>query len=150
VPSRIVLRSPTAADARAFVAAASASRALHRPWVTAPLTPEQYSGWRRRMAQPNHCALLACRQDTGALVGVFNISNMVMGSFRSAFLGYYAFAGHERQGLMTQGMQALLRHAFGPLGLHRIEANIQPGNEASIALVQACGFLLEGYSPRYL
>jgi ribosomal-protein-alanine N-acetyltransferase len=73
-----------------------------------------------------------------------------MGPFRSAFLGYYAFARHERQGLMTEAMNAVLRHAFGPLGLHRIEANIQPDNAPSIALVQACGFLLEGYSPRYL
>jgi ribosomal-protein-alanine N-acetyltransferase len=150
VAPRIGLRAPTAADAREFIAAASASKALHRDWVTAPLTPEEFRAWRKRMAQPNHCALLACRRDTGAMVGVFNISNMVMGQFRSAFLGYYAFAGHERQGLMTEAMNAVLRHAFGPLGLHRIEANIQPDNAPSIALVQSCGFLLEGYSPRYL
>jgi ribosomal-protein-alanine N-acetyltransferase len=73
-----------------------------------------------------------------------------MGPFRSAYLGYYAFAGHERQGLMHAGLRATLRHAFGRLGLHRLEANIQPGNRASIALVRSCGFEQEGYSPRYL
>ena len=150
MPARIVLRPPAAADASEFAAAAAASRALHRPWVVAPSTPEQFRAWRQRMAQPGNRALLVCRRDTGAIAGVYNLSNIVMGPLRSAFLGYYAFAGHERQGLMAQGLQAVLRHAFGPLKLHRLEANIQPGNAASIALVRSCGFALEGYSPRYL
>jgi len=47
-------------------------------------------------------------------------------------------------------MELLLRHAFLNLRLHRLEANIQPGNLASIALVKRCGFVLEGFSPRYL
>ena len=41
-------------------------------------------------------------------------------------------------------------HAFGQQGLHRVEANIQPGNTASVALVRSCGFSKEGYSPKYL
>jgi ribosomal-protein-alanine N-acetyltransferase len=47
-------------------------------------------------------------------------------------------------------MQLVLREAFRPLGLHRLEANIQPGNTASIALAKRRGFELEGFSPRYL
>ena len=150
MPPRIALRPPAAADAREFAAAARASRALHGHWVSAPATPELFLAWRKRMAQPTHCALLACRRDTGEIAGVFNITNMVMGPFRGAFLGYYAFAGHEGQGLMAEGLRAVVRHAFKTLKLHRLEANIQPGNTPSIALVQACGFALEGYSPRYL
>ena len=72
------------------------------------------------------------------------------GVFLSGDLGYYAFAGHERQGLMHEGVSRVVRHAFGPLKLHRLEANIQPANLASIALVRSCGFTREGYSPRYL
>ena len=79
-----------------------------------------------------------------------NISNSVMGAFRSAYLGYYAFAGFARQGLMREGLRAVVKHAFGTLKLHRLEANIQPANIASIALVRSVGFKLEGYSPRYL
>ena len=84
------------------------------------------------------------------IVGVVNISNTVMGAFRSAYLGYYAFAGFSRQGLMREGLRAVVKHAFGTLKLHRLEANIQPTNIASIALVRSVGFKLEGYSPRYL
>lgn len=145
-----MLRPPTAADAREFAAASRASRALHRPWITAPTTSEAFRAWHKRLAQPTHRTLLACRSDTGQIVGVFNITNIVMGPFRSAFLGYYAFAGHEHQGLMTDGLRAVVRHAFRTLKLHRLEANIQPANTPSIALVKRCGFAHEGFSPRYL
>ena len=51
---------------------------------------------------------------------------------------------------MEAGLRAMLREAFGRLGLHRLEANIQPDNARSIALVGRLGFRLEGLSPGYL
>jgi ribosomal-protein-alanine N-acetyltransferase len=51
---------------------------------------------------------------------------------------------------MLEGLGLVLRHAFGTLGLHRVEANVQPDNARSIALVEGLGFRREGYSPRYL
>src|SRR5262249_23931438 len=82
--------------------------------------------------------------------GVVNVSNVVRGLFRSAYLGYYAFAGFERRGLMRQGLGAVVRHCFQVLKLHRLEANIQPGNPASIAPGTSVRCAKEGYSPRYL
>jgi len=148
--ARVLIRPPEAADRAAFVRAARASRALHGRWVKPPATPAAFDAWLARMAQPGQAAFLVCRRDDGALVGVVNVTQIVMGLFRSGYLGYYAFAGHERQGLMAEGLRAVVRHAFGRLGLHRLEANIQPTNEASLALVRRCGFTREGYSPRYL
>jgi [ribosomal protein S5]-alanine N-acetyltransferase len=51
---------------------------------------------------------------------------------------------------MTEAVRLATAHAFAALGLHRLEANIQPGNTRSIALVKRLGFRLEGFSPRYL
>ena len=51
---------------------------------------------------------------------------------------------------MTEAVRLLLRHAFARMKLHRVEANIQPGNLASLALVKRAGFIKEGYSRRYL
>jgi ribosomal-protein-alanine N-acetyltransferase len=86
----------------------------------------------------------------GALAGVINISEIVRGSFCSAYLGYYAFVPHDGSGHMRAGLAAVIRLAFRSYGLHRLEANIQPDNSRSIALVRGLGFELEGFSPRYL
>lgn len=83
-------------------------------------------------------------------MGYVEITQIVRGLFCSAYLGYYAFAEHARQGLMAEGLQQVVRLAFTKLKLHRLEANIQPENLASIALVRSCGFHKEGHSPRYL
>lgn len=59
-------------------------------------------------------------------------------------------ARFARMGFMTEALSSVANYAFGELGLHRLEANIQPENAASIALVRRLGFQKEGYSPRYL
>jgi len=51
---------------------------------------------------------------------------------------------------MTIGIKLLLSKAFEELKLHRIEANIQPNNKASISLVSHAGFEKEGFSKNYL
>ena len=90
------------------------------------------------------------RTDANELAGVVNINEIVRGSFRSGYLGYYAFVPHAGQGYMSKGLRAVVSRAFGVLRLHRLEANIQPDNEPSRRLVQRLGFRYEGFSPRYL
>jgi ribosomal-protein-alanine N-acetyltransferase len=102
------------------------------------------------MASDGHRAFLVIHRASGTLVGVININHVIHGSLRSAFLGYYAFSGWTGKGFMAEGMSLVLRHAFRRLKLHRLEANIQPNNRASLALAKRCGFVREGYSARYL
>lgn len=147
---RVRLDAPTKDDAREFVAAVARSRSLHKPWTSPPSTPRAYRMWLARMQPPTARVFAVRRIDDEALVGVFSVTNIVMGPFRSAYLGYYAFTPHAGQGYMRDGLDVLVRVAFGAMKLHRLEANIQPGNRASIALVRACGFAKEGFSPRYL
>jgi ribosomal-protein-alanine N-acetyltransferase len=152
--ARVALRAPAAADAAAFLAAVRASRRLHGRWVQAPATPAQFRAYLKRYATPGasatHAGLLAVRRDDGALVGVFNFSNVVYGPFRSAYLGYYAFAPLAGRGYMTEAFALALDHAYAKLRLHRVEANVQPSNRRSIALVERAGLVREGYSRRYI
>ena len=126
------------------------SRDLHRPWAYPPERADQFDELLSRCSRDDFACFLVIDDDSGEIAGVFNISQIVRGSFQSAFLGYYGSARHAGKGLMREGLQRVLDYAFGPLSLHRIEANIQPGNAASIALARGAGFRLEGYSPRYL
>jgi ribosomal-protein-alanine N-acetyltransferase len=59
-------------------------------------------------------------------------------------------AGFQGRGLMREALSLVLTTAFDEMGLHRLEANIQPGNARSRALAQGLGFRQEGFSPRYL
>lgn len=147
---RVALRRLAAGDRDELLTLVRASRELHRPWAYPPERPDQVDDLLARSRRDDFESLLTCRVRDGAIVGVFNISQMVRGAFQSAFLGYYGHAGHARRGYMREGLALVLAHAFGPLALHRLEANIQPGNVASIALARSAGFRLEGYSPRYL
>ena len=156
--SRVYLRYPQPRDARAFIAAAAASRRLHGLWVQAPTTPARYRTYVKRFGgakardvkAATHVGLLAFRRDDDALVGVFNYSEIVRGGFRSTYLGYYALAPHAGEGYMSEGLELALQLAFRKFGLHRVEVNIQPANARSTALIRPAGFVREGYSRRYV
>jgi ribosomal-protein-alanine N-acetyltransferase len=147
---RVYLRQPAAGDGDELVALMRASRRLHARWVSPPTDGAAFKSFLARNRQPNALALLVCRIEDGAIAGVFCLSEMVRGALQSAYLSYYAGAPYAGRGYMTEGLELLLRHAFVHLRLHRLEANIQPGNLRSVALVKRCGFELEGFSPRYL
>ena len=147
---RVVLRDLVSSDREAFLEMVRDSRELHRPWTYPPERPDQFEDLVSRTGREDFACLAACLAETGELVGIFTISQIVRGYFQSAYLGYYANARLAGQGLMTEAMGLVLDLAFGQLSLHRLEANIQPGNAPSIALARRSGFRLEGYSPRYL
>ena len=144
----VAIRSLRPADRDAFLTMVRDSRDLHRPWAYPPERSDQFEDLIARCRREDFCCLLAVVN--GEIAGVFTISQIVRGAFQSAYLGYYASAHFAGQGVMREAMRMVLDHAFGSLALHRIEANIQPGNAASIALARGAGFRLEGFSPRYL
>ena len=154
---RVYLRAPLASDAAEFLAAAKASRRLHGAWVQAPATRARYLAFVRRFGggagdplAATHAGFLVCRCADDAIVGAFNIGEIVRGLFQSAYLGYYAFAPHAGAGYMSEGLELVLHVAFRVLKLHRLEANVQPTNRRSLALVRRAGFVREGYSRSYV
>jgi [ribosomal protein S5]-alanine N-acetyltransferase len=126
VGRRVFIRPLTVRDRDDFLALARASRTWLRPWVDPPADRRAFTAYLRRSRRPTERALLVCRREDGA---------------GAPFMG---------KGYMSEGLRLVLRHAFSELGLHRLEANIQPANQASIRLVRRLGFRREGFSPRYL
>jgi ribosomal-protein-alanine N-acetyltransferase len=147
---RVRLRYLEPADEAEFLALVRDSRTLHRPWAYPPERPDQFADLLAKCRREDSMCVLATDRETGAIAGVFTISQIVRGAFQSAFLGYYAGAAFAGRGYMGEALQLVVDLAFGPVALHRLEANIQPGNAASIALAKSAGFRLEGFSPRYL
>jgi ribosomal-protein-alanine N-acetyltransferase len=148
-PVRVRLEKPSIQRAPAFVAAVSRSRRLHAHWAYPPSTHSEYKVFVDRANDKARISYLICTA-SGELAGVVNVSEIVRGPFCSGYLGYYAFAPNDGCGYMFAGMTKVIGLAFGKHRLHRLEANIQPGNARSIALVHALGFRREGYSPKYL
>lgn len=149
-PVRVHLEAPLPGHGREFLAAVAASRSLHQPWVSPPATRTAYRAHLARCEDDDFRSLLIRRNTDDALVGLANLSAIQRGNLQSAYLGFYAFVPYAGLGYMTEGLVLVLRHAFGDLSLHRVEANVPPTNAASLALVKRVGFQREGFSPRYL
>jgi ribosomal-protein-alanine N-acetyltransferase len=147
---RVHIHPGSIADEPEFLAAVERSRRLHHPWVVPPGTPETFRDYFSRQQDPRFAAFFVWMNDPRELAGVVNLSEIVHGPFRSAYLGYYAFVPYAGRGLMSEGLAQVITHAFRTMKLHRLEANIQPGNRLSKALVKKLGFRREGFSPRYL
>lgn len=147
---RVHISAPTKDCADAFLAFTRANEAFHHPWVHPAIDAAGYRAYLERLEVTGAHGFLIARNADDAMVGVININDVILGGFRSGSLGYYGDASFARRGYMAEGLSLVLDQAFGSIGLHRIESNLQPGNQASRALVQRMGFRKEGFSPRFL
>jgi ribosomal-protein-alanine N-acetyltransferase len=148
--ARVVVRGPQDIDADAYIAQMRASRRFHHPWIVAPTDRATWDRLMARNETPAVEVLFAVRREDAAVTGTFVLSQIFYGPFCNAYLGYWATQAHTGEGYMSEGMAGVLRHAFRKLRLHRVEANVQPANTASVALLDRSGFRREGFSPRYL
>ena len=146
LPDGISVRRLRRDDERAYLAAVARSVRLHRPWAYPPDTPDGFAEYVAGSA----ARIPLVVETRGELAGVYTLSQIVYGSFRNAYLGYYAFVPHAGTGSMRAAMPSVLRFAFDELGLHRLQANVQPDNARSVALLRATGWREEGYARRYL
>ncbi len=94
--------------------------------------------------------MLVCRTEDDAILGFFNLSQILQGHVRSAYLGYAIGKRYAGKGYMREAIGLVLKIAFQTLELDLVEANIQPGNRASIALAAGAGFVRDEAPPRYL
>ncbi|MGP9694190.1 GNAT family N-acetyltransferase [Brachybacterium sp. AOP25-B2-12] len=86
----------------------------------------------------------------GELVGRIGLNAVVRGAFQSASLGYWVRQDRAGQGIATQAVRQVADLAFGAIGLHRLQAEVQVGNDASVRVLERCGFTEYGLARRYL
>lgn len=146
--TRIV--APRAEDEEAYLAAMKDSAGFHHPWVSAPKDHAAWERYMRRLERVNEAGFLVKRIHDGAICGVINLNIITYEALCSAYVSYFGVQSYSEQGYMKEGMLQVIRHAFEELGLHRLEANIQPDNLASINFARSTGFEYEGFSPRFL
>jgi [ribosomal protein S5]-alanine N-acetyltransferase len=121
------------------------------PWVPRH-SPAAYRTMRRvigRRARLGLTVPFAIRVE-GRLAGQVTLDNIVRGAMRSADLGYWIDRAVAGRGLATIAVALACDHAFGPVGLHRVQADIRPENVRSQRLVERLGFRQEGLLRRYL
>ncbi len=148
--TRLYLRYPIIEDCAEFIFSAKSSRKFHRNLVNPAKDEQSFLRFVERSEAKENEFLLICLNSDERIIGAVNLSQIFRLGFQNCYLGYYLFADFIGKGLMTEAVGLILRHAFNNLKLHRVEANVQPENKPSIAVLQRCGFTKEGFSRKYL
>lgn len=134
-----------------FTELAQKSAELHDPWIYAPKTAAEFTKYLQRFDGISAECTLICRRESDEIAGFVSINDIIRGPYLRATIGYGVFAPSIRQGYMSEGFDLIFRfafgkHDFGNLGLHRLEADIQKGNEASLCFAKKVNFEYEGLS----
>jgi ribosomal-protein-alanine N-acetyltransferase len=146
----VFLRRLKEEDFGEFVALARSSARFHRGLMKLPQTKEAFKAFIERVSGEASECFVICRRSDGAIAGIINMSQIFRGPLKSAYLGYGLGKDFVGNGFATEAVGLVVQFAFRTLKLHRLEANIQPHNQRSIALVKRLGFTKEGYSEKYL
>lgn len=146
----VAIRRLAANDREGFVALVESSTEFLQPWAYLPNTLDKFDTYLRRFDGASAECLLICARKTGNIVGTVSISDIIRSSYQRGTVGYNAFANSARQGHMSEGMRLVFKFAFEDLELHRLEADIQPGNTPSLEFARKVGFRHEGYSPGFI
>jgi ribosomal-protein-alanine N-acetyltransferase len=161
VTPRLVLRPPRTGDVAEVRRVMRANAEHLKPWNPAPPAGEDPTSitevsktvlrhrrdWKRGSG---YVFMVAERERQGTFIGKIALSGIMRGAMCGAYLGYWMAADSQGRGLVTEGIGAVLDFAFGPAGLHRVQAAIMPRNARSLRVIEKLGFRREGYAERYL
>jgi [ribosomal protein S5]-alanine N-acetyltransferase len=154
--TRIVLRLPAAADCNEWIRLRQANWRYLRSAEPTPLEgfdpcgPEAFDKLLAGVATERSVRMLVCSASEGGILGQISFSDISRGCFQSCFVGYWMRRDYAGSGLMSEALSMAVHYAFSGLELHRVEANIAPGNLASRAVAARCGFRCEGRARRLL
>lgn len=150
IGKQIFLRYVTHDDFEEMIALFKSSRKFYRGLINPPQNFESFKVYvDRNLDEANECFVI-CQNVDNKIVGAINLTQIFCKSFQNAYLGYSLGVNFTGKGYMTEAVELILQFAFKNLKLHRIEANVQPLNSASINVLRRCGFTKEGFSKKYL
>ena len=141
-------------DLEPYRQAVEASRARLARWN--PVDPDDLERHLRFQSSGHRTFIVRARHRAGGhgIVGRVNVTGVVRGRAFSAQLGYDAYDPYVGQGLFAEGLRLVVGLAFAPepqgMGMHRLEAAVQPGNVISAGLLRSLGFAARGDWPAYL
>ena len=147
---KVFLRYVTLDDFEEMRVLFEESRKFYKGLIDTPDTIEKFKAYVERNESDANESFVICRREDGAIVGSINLSQVFRKAFQNAYLGYSLGVKYTGKGYMTEAVNLMLRFAFKDLKLHRVEANVQPENLPSIAVLKRCGFTKEGFSRKYL
>lgn len=147
---KVFLRYVRQEDFDEMLAIFRESRKFYQGLINPPLDRQSFTLYVERNSEDANECFVICRLSDEKIVGAINLSQIFRKSFQNAYLGYSLGVNFTGRGLMTEAVRLILRFAFKDLRLHRVEANVQPHNRASIAVLERCGFTKEGFSRKYL
>ncbi|MFM2321001.1 MAG: hypothetical protein RL612_148, partial [Actinomycetota bacterium] len=131
-------------DAKALEKLVLGNREWLRPWeATNPEGPTSFDiraqvrGLLKQM--DNQTGLPFVIEVNGELVGQLNVANIVFGSVSSCVLGYWIAPGFAGKSITTTAVALVTDYLFNVVGLHRVEIDIRPENNASLRVVQKLG-----------
>ena len=148
--TKLYLRYPTEKDLFEFTTLNLASKKLHRGLVSPPTDEKTFADYLKRSDDETNESFLICEAAGEKIAGAINLSQIFRRTFQNCYLGYYIGAEFAGKGLMTEAVGLIIKFAFKHLKLHRVEANVQPHNTASIAVLRKNNFTKEGFSRKYL
>lgn len=156
--ANVTLRRPHANDYQEWTRLRAKSQEFLSPWEPSWANDElSQAAYRRRMRRYARevrdgvsAPFFVFRHTDSALVGGCNLTNIRRGVSQACSLGYWVGESHQRRGYILDAARTVVRHAFGTLDLHRVEAACIPSNGPSRALLEKLGFREEGLARAYL
>ena len=143
-----MIRPLAPSDAADFARLLLANRAFLEPFE--PEHAEDFFTADGQLARIERAEHLYAILDGDALAGMISLSNVALGPFQSASVGYWVDEARNGRGLATQAVGELAELAFDLIGLHRLEAGTLVDNVASQRVLEKNGFTRIGVAPRYL
>lgn len=146
--SEVTFSPVTWKDMDEYLAGVQRSEELHRDLVWAPSTEGEFKLWFDSLGENKFGGVLTVPSQ--GVVGFININDILRHPYHKGVLGFGMFFPHNRKGFMTQGLALAIQYAWQNLGLHRLEADVQPTNVPSQRVLIMNGFELEALSKKYV